>query len=130
MQRTGHKPLCHSIGTCSGWAVASSARLNQPNQFATSSSPRTRTSANPARRACPARSAGVTSDYHLTRKITCPQCGQKYLGTSATGKLRRYRYYTCFTRNRYGTAKCNAPRINADQFDHALFSWNIDLTVC
>lgn len=33
-----------------------------------------------------------------------PQCGQAYLGTSATGKRRRYRYYTCFAHSRYGTS--------------------------
>jgi site-specific DNA recombinase len=41
------------------------------------------------------RRAAATSDYHLTGLITCPQCGCRYVGTSATGKLRRYRYYTC-----------------------------------
>lgn len=38
--------------------------------------------------------AASNSDYHLTGLITCPDCGHKYVGTSATGKLRRYRYYT------------------------------------
>ena len=41
-------------------------------------------------------------DYHLTGLITCPHCGQRYIGTSANGRTRRYRYYTCFTRTRYG----------------------------
>jgi site-specific DNA recombinase len=68
----------------------------------------------------PAKSAGIGSDYYLTGKIRCPQCGQTYLGTSATGKRRRYRYYTCFTRNRYGTSHCNAPRLHADPLDHTI----------
>jgi site-specific DNA recombinase len=68
----------------------------------------------------PAKSAGAASDYHLTGKIRCPQCGQAYLGTSATGKLNRYRYYTCFTRNRYGTSHCSAPRLQADVLDQTV----------
>jgi site-specific DNA recombinase len=44
-------------------------------------------------------------------------CGRTYLGTVAHGRSRSYRYYTCWTRNRYGTDHCAAPRIDADQFD-------------
>ena len=65
----------------------------------------------------PAKAAGVASNYHLTGKILCPLCGKAYLGTAATGRNRTYRYYTCFTRNRYGTSHCNAPRIEAETFD-------------
>lgn len=36
-----------------------------------------------------------------------------------TGKLRRYRYYTCFSRVRYGRSGCSAPRIDADLLDPA-----------
>jgi site-specific DNA recombinase len=68
----------------------------------------------------PAKSAGAASGYHLTGKIRCPQCGQAYLGTSATGKRSRYRYYTCFTRNRYGTSHCDAPRLQADILDQTI----------
>jgi site-specific DNA recombinase len=69
----------------------------------------------------PAKSAGAATDYHLTGKIRCPRCGQAYLGTSATGKLKkRYRYYTCFTRNRYGTSHCDAPRLQADILDQTV----------
>jgi site-specific DNA recombinase len=39
----------------------------------------------------PAAAAGAASDYHLTGKIKCPLCGRNYVGTAATGKLRRYR---------------------------------------
>ncbi len=58
--------------------------------------------------------AASNSDYHLTGLITCPRCGSKYVGTSAPGKLRRYRYYTCFSRTRYGTAGRGGVRIDAD----------------
>jgi hypothetical protein len=73
-------------------------------------------SADPHRRgeAGSARAAS-NSDYHLTGLITRPECGRKYIGASATGKLRRYRYYTCFSRARYGRTGCTAPRIDADQ---------------
>jgi len=62
--------------------------------------------------------AASSSDYHLTGRITCPHCGNKYVGTSATGKPRRYRYYTCFARTRYGRTGCTAERIDADLLDH------------
>ncbi|MDT4994814.1 MAG: site-specific recombinase, partial [Actinoplanes sp.] len=65
----------------------------------------------------PAKAAGAASDYHLTGKIACPQCGKSYLGTAARGRNRTYRYYTCYTRNRYGTSHCDAPRIDAERFD-------------
>jgi site-specific DNA recombinase len=58
------------------------------------------------------------SDYYLTGLLTCPQCGQRYIGTSARGRTRTYRYYTCFTRTRYGKhATCTAPRLPADEID-------------
>jgi site-specific DNA recombinase len=64
--------------------------------------------------------AAANSDYHLTGLITCPLCGHKYVGTAATGKKRRYRYYTCFSRTRYGRAGCTASRIDADLIDEAV----------
>ena len=46
----------------SSWtALASTVRLNQPNMFASSSSPRTRTPAKPAALAWRSRSAGVNA---------------------------------------------------------------------
>jgi site-specific DNA recombinase len=60
------------------------------------------------------------SDYYLTGLLTCPHCGHKYIGTSAKGRNRTYRYYTCFSRIRYGTAGCHAARLPADQFDQAV----------
>jgi site-specific DNA recombinase len=41
------------------------------------------------------------------------------LGTAATGRSKTYRYYTCFTRARYGTQECSASRVNADDTDRA-----------
>ncbi|UWZ34835.1 zinc ribbon domain-containing protein [Dactylosporangium roseum] len=65
----------------------------------------------------PAKKALASSDYHLTGKINCPACNQRYLGTNAHGRSRTYRYYTCYTRNRYGVDRCDAPRIDADALD-------------
>ena len=69
-----------------------------------------------------AKAASVASDYHLTGKIVCLRCGRAYLGTSATGRNRAYRYYTCRTRNRCGTVHCDAPRIDADAFDNRVLA--------
>ena len=39
----------------------------------------------------PAKKALASSDYHLTGKINCPVCNQRYLGTNAHGRSRTYR---------------------------------------
>jgi site-specific DNA recombinase len=66
------------------------------------------------------RRAASNSDYHLTGLIACPACGHPYVGASANGRTRRYRYYTCYTRARYGPTSCRAPRIDADHLDSAV----------
>ncbi len=66
--------------------------------------------------------AASGSDYNVTGKMRCPQCGKAMLGTSATGRSRTYRYYTCFARARYGTDHCDAPRLNADAVDTAILN--------
>ncbi len=62
------------------------------------------------------------SDYQLTGLITCPTCGHKYIGTAATGRNRVYRYYTCFSRARYGTHGCQATRLPAEALDTAILT--------
>jgi site-specific DNA recombinase len=42
------------------------------------------------------------------------------IGTRAHGRSRVYRYYTCFTRARYDTARCSAARLDADAVEHAV----------
>ncbi len=42
------------------------------------------------------------------------------IGTRAHGRSRVYRYYTCFTRVRYDTARCSAARLDADAVEHAV----------
>ena len=64
--------------------------------------------------------AASPSEYHLTGLIVCPDCSRKYIGTAATGRSKTYRYYTCFSRNRYGGAGCQGVRLAADQADEAV----------
>ncbi|MGH3763271.1 recombinase zinc beta ribbon domain-containing protein [Actinophytocola sp.] len=52
--------------------------------------------------------------------MRCPRCGKSMIGTRATGKTKTYRYYTCWTLQRYGTEACDMPRLNADHLDQAL----------
>ncbi|GIF98333.1 recombinase family protein [Catellatospora citrea] len=65
--------------------------------------------------------AANASNYTLTGKIPCPQCGSKYIGTVAHGRHNRYRYYMCWSRNRYGAKKgCDIHRLNADELEQAI----------
>ena len=50
----------------------------------------------------------------------CARCGKHFVGTSAVGNRYRYRYYTCFTRQRYGTKYCAADRLPAEELDAAV----------
>jgi site-specific DNA recombinase len=70
----------------------------------------------------PARKAAAATDYHLSGKITCPECGHTYLGINATGRHRIYFYYTCATRSRYGAQHCPALRIDADHLDEQMLA--------
>ncbi|MEU8078773.1 recombinase family protein [Catellatospora citrea] len=72
------------------------------------------------------RRAASNSDYDLTGMITCPACGLKYIGTSARGRGRTYRYYACFSRIRYGSHGCGAPRLPADDTDQAVLHALLD----
>ena len=61
------------------------------------------------------------SEYTLTGKIRCPQCGSTYIGSVAHGRNQRYRYYTCWSRHRYGPAKgCDIHRFHADELETAI----------
>ncbi|MCS7484642.1 recombinase family protein [Umezawaea endophytica] len=65
-------------------------------------------------------SAASGSDYIATGRLPCPKCGKAMVGTRATGKTKTYRYYTCVTRQKYGTDTCDMERINADALDQAV----------
>jgi site-specific DNA recombinase len=60
------------------------------------------------------------SDYLLTGLMRCPSCGKAMIGTRAHGRSRVYRYYTCFTRLRYDTKRCDAARLDADAAEQAV----------
>jgi len=66
--------------------------------------------------------AANSSEYHLTGRIRCPHCKKGFIGTAAHGRSKTYRYYTCWSRARYGTTTCSAERLNADAADTALFA--------
>ncbi|SFR27879.1 Recombinase [Lentzea waywayandensis] len=64
--------------------------------------------------------AASGSDYVLTGRLRCPQCGKAMIGTRATGRNRTYRYYTCWNLARYDASKCDFTRLNADAVDAAV----------
>jgi site-specific DNA recombinase len=68
----------------------------------------------------PAQRAASATAYLLTGRVVCDRCGKRYLGVVAHGRSQPYRYYTCYTRHRYGTPACAADRLAADQLDQAV----------
>ncbi len=66
------------------------------------------------------RRAANGSDYLLAGLIVCGLCGKRFVGTAANGNRYRYKYYTCFSRQRYGADTCPAERLPADELDAAV----------
>ena len=64
--------------------------------------------------------ASATSPFLLAGLVVCARCGKHFVGTSAVGNRYRYRYYTCFSRQRYGTKHCGAERLPAEDLDAAV----------
>ena len=60
------------------------------------------------------------SEYLLTGLVKCARCGKRYVGASAKGNGGRYRYYVCFSRQRYGRDACDADRLPADELEEAI----------
>lgn len=73
----------------------------------------------------PLRAANATP-YILTGLLTCSRCGHGFIGTRASGKTAVYRYYTCYCRQRNGSAKCDQERIPADRLEEAILTVTID----
>ncbi len=73
-----------------------------------------------------AKRVALSSDYLLTGLVVC-SCGARFIGTAATGRSRSYRYYTCGTRQRYGTKTCSAARLPADILDEAVVNGLLDV---
>ena len=67
------------------------------------------------------------SDYLLTGLVKCARCGKRYVGAAANGNGGRYRYYVCFTRQRYGRSACDADSLPADELEHAILDQLTDL---
>jgi site-specific DNA recombinase len=61
-----------------------------------------------------------TTDFLLSGLVVCATCGRRYIGTAAHGRNARYRYYTCFSRNRHGRQGCRADVLRADLLDQAV----------
>jgi site-specific DNA recombinase len=60
------------------------------------------------------------SDYLLSGLLLCGKCGKHYLGTKVGGNRYTYRYYICFSRQRYGPDTCASDRIPAEELDAAI----------
>jgi site-specific DNA recombinase len=69
-----------------------------------------------------AKRAANGSDYLPTGLMRCPSCGKAMIGTRAHGRSRVYRYYTCFARVRYDSARCDASRLDADAVEEAVIA--------
>jgi RNA polymerase sigma factor (sigma-70 family) len=63
--------------------------------------------------------AANATDYLLTSLLRCQRCGHGFVGTAAHGNGGVYRYYTCFSRQRHGTARCDQQRLPAGQLEDA-----------
>jgi site-specific DNA recombinase len=64
--------------------------------------------------------AAKASEYLLAGLLFCEHSGKRFVGTAAHGNRYRYRYYTCFSRQRYGPKACSAERLPADQLETAV----------
>ena len=64
--------------------------------------------------------AAQSPDYLLGGLVVCQHCGKRFVGNAAHGNRYRYRYYTCFSRHRYGTKTCAAERLPAGELDQAV----------
>jgi site-specific DNA recombinase len=73
------------------------------------------------------RFADAHPEYLLTGLITCSRCQRHYVGVAAHGKRHRYRYYVCWTTQRYGKAACGAERLRADALEEAVLDALVDL---
>ncbi len=63
---------------------------------------------------------GHPSDYMLSGVLRCGRCRKAYVGTAAHGRKKRYRYYICSTRYRYGTGVCDGDRLPMEALELAV----------
>jgi site-specific DNA recombinase len=65
---------------------------------------------------------GNPTEYLLTSKLRCFLCHRGFVGTASHGRGGAYRYYTCFTRQRHGTARCSQDRIPAQPVEEGVLA--------
>lgn len=63
----------------------------------------------------------LRSSFILAGHLLCDGCRRRYVGTTANGMGGRYRYYTRYSRARYGPTHCSGPRLRADTVEPAVF---------
>jgi site-specific DNA recombinase len=65
-----------------------------------------------------------SSDYLLSGlEIICDRCGHRMIGAAARGRGgKRYAYYTCYARSRYGTNHCDQARLSKDELEEAVLA--------
>jgi site-specific DNA recombinase len=68
----------------------------------------------------------AASDYLVGGLMRCARCGHGFIGTVAHGRNAAYRYYTCFSRLRHGTARCDQDRIPAEPVEDAVISVTLE----
>ena len=66
------------------------------------------------------------SDYLLSGLTRCTSCHGAYVGISANGRLGRYRYYACRSRQAKGKRACPAERVRADGLETAVIDAVLD----
>jgi site-specific DNA recombinase len=66
--------------------------------------------------------AANATDYLLTALLRCQRCGHGFVGTAAHGNGGVYRYYTCFSRQRHGSARCDQQRLPARPLEEAILA--------
>jgi len=70
----------------------------------------------------PRAQAANATDYLLTGLLRCQRCGHGFVGTAAHGNGGVYRYYTCLSRQRHGTARCDQQRLPASPLEEAILA--------
>jgi len=60
------------------------------------------------------------SEFLFSGLLVCAKCDKHFVGTTATGNGGVYRYYMCYSRQRYGSRVCDQDRLPAEQLETAL----------
>lgn len=58
----------------------------------------------------------------LSGLVRCHYCGRAYVGTSAHGRSKRYTYYACSTRYKYGPTRCSGERLPKERLEAAVLA--------